>query len=71
MVPLLEICPFYFCSPPVIGLLLFPEKCLYRITSEEEFKKTIEKIPDYRIKEEKVKSKNLLEKPPIYTNVIQ
>ena len=26
-----------------------------RITSEEEFKKTIEKIPDYRIKEEKVK----------------
>ena len=39
-------------------MLLFPEKCVYRITSEEEFKKTIEKIPDYRIKEEKVKSKN-------------
>ena len=28
-----------------------------RITSEEEFKKTIEKIPDYRIKEEKVRQK--------------
>ena len=55
MDPFLEICPFYFYSPPVIGSLLFPEKCLYRITSEEEFKKTIEKIPDYRIKEEKVK----------------
>ena len=51
----LEMWFFYFYSPPIIGLLLFPEKFLYRITSEEEFKKTIEKIPDYRIKEEKVK----------------
>ena len=38
-------------------VVLLQEKCLRRITSEEEFKKTIEKIPDYRIKEEKVRQK--------------
>ena len=37
-------------------LVAVAKDCLSRISSEEEFKKTIEKIPDYRIKEEKVKS---------------
>ena len=33
-----------------------------RINSEEDFKKTIEKIPDYRIKEEKVRPAILQER---------
>lgn len=32
----------------------FERICLFRIDNEEEFKKAVEKIPDYKIKAEKV-----------------
>ena len=55
----------YFCFSCLLSLFNNPPNHVIqfrRINSEEDFKKTIEKIPDYRIKEEKVRPAILQER---------